>query len=750
MRPANLFAPIVLVLGGLGSFASEVAAASGAGTPGGTLELSVVDAGTGRGIPFATVLGAPPAAALATSGDGVLRLDGVTPGSWTVRATHVAYEESAPLRVELRSGETTRVTILLHSRLYEVAPVEVTAERDLERERIGEARRTLLAEEGRPLPNPADDAFRMVRVLPGVTADEAGAEFHVRGGDTDETLVRVDGVELRQLFHGRDYGGITGVVPFAAVEQLDVYPGGFPARFGDKLSGVIDVRLRDGGRPGTHGTVGVDAVSSRAFVERHDERASWMASVREGYLDRVLRALRDDLSVESAYRDLLLRGVLRGDSGRRLSVNYLRSEDHVFYDEGIEQHTVNSDYVDHYAWATAGAAAAGVHLDGTLHWARSIQARDVMIGDRDDQDVERVGARLEAAVDPGGGHLLTVGGSAERETGSFRYHADEVVVVSATGEARTLTDHTESGRFDRVRSSLFVQDAWRIMPSVEASAGLRATRATGAGKMTVDPRASAAWQLGRGFALHGAWGVYGQAPKTEIDLEEEVQVRSARHNRAVHRVVGVERTAGALRVGVDGWDKSFTALDGVVTRTMGAVVERHVVREGRAHGVEAFVHRKTASENWWFSYTLGRSEWGTDGVTFSRDFDRLHAFSLTNTFAFSPGWDLGMAYSFHSGTPYTEQSWSRDGLSRQWVLEEGSPNGERLPAYHRIDVRVRRHFRFNGWEMTAYAEGLNLTNHENVLWYAWRFADRDGDRVPERITRTGIPGIPSVGVEVRF
>lgn len=749
MRPAPFLACIALVLGGLGTPGRAVPPSQGGGERAGSLLLRVVDAASGRGVPFATVLrtGSP---AVLTGEDGALRLEGLRPGAFILHASHVAYGESAPLALDIRPGATTRATIALRTRVHEVETVEITGEREAESERIGEARRTLAAGDVEALPNPADDTFRMVRLLPGVTADETGAEFHVRGGDTDETLVRVDGAELRQLFHGRDYGGITGVVPFAVVEQLDVYPGGFPARFGDKLSGVINVRLRDDGPSGTHGVVGVDAVSSRAFVEHHDARASWMASVREGYLDRVLRALRDDLSVESGYRDLLLRGIVRGEPGRRLSVNYLRSEDHVFYDEGIEQHTVNSDYVDHYAWATAGAVAAGAHLNGTVHWAHSLQTRDVTIGDRDDQDVQRVGARLEATVDPGGGHLLTLGGSAERETGSFRYHADEVVVVSLEGEAHTLADHSEVGRIDRARSSLFAQDVWRITSGVEASVGVRATRATGAGQVRVDPRASAVWQLGGGFALHGAWGVYGQAPKTEIDLEEEVQVRSARPNRAVHRVVGVEQANGAMRFGVDGWDKTFTALDGVVTRTAGADVERHIVREGRARGVEAFVHRRTAASNWWFAYTLGRSEWGTEGATFSRDFDRLHAFSLTNTFAFSPGWDLGMAYSFHSGTPYTEQSWSRDDLSRQWVLEEGSPNGERLPAYHRLDLRARRHFHFDGWALTAYAEGLNLTNHENVLWYAWRFAERDGDRIPERITRTGVPGVPSVGVEVRF
>ena len=49
-----------------------------------------------------------------------------------------------------------------------------------------------------------------------------------------------------------------------------------------------------------------------------------------------------------------------------------------------------------------------------------------------------------------------------------------------------------------------------------------------------------------------------------------------------------------------------------------------------------------------------------------------------------------------------------------------------------------------------YAEGLNLTNHDNVLFYAWSFREQEDGLAPERITRTGVPGVPSVGLEIRF
>ena len=85
-----------------------------------------------------------------------------------------------------------------------------------------------------------------------------------------------------------------------------------------------------------------------------------------------------------------------------------------------------------------------------------------------------------------------------------------------------------------------------------------------------------------------------------------------------------------------------------------------------------------------------------------------------------------------------------------WVLTEGTTNGARLPAYHRFDLRLRRHFRFDGWRMSVYAEGLNLTNHDNVMWYSWGFEPTEAGVQPVRSARTGMPALPTLGIEVEF
>ncbi len=215
-------------------------------------------------------------------------------------------------------------------------------------------------------------------------------------------------------------------------------------------------------------------------------------------------------------------------------------------------------------------------------------------------------------------------------------------------------------------------------------------------------------------------------------------------------LAGIEKRFDHLRLGVDVYEKRFVQLDGIVRRTVNDVVEHHSITHGNARGVEIYVNRLGANVNWWLSYSLGRSEWSSSETTYSRDYDRLHALSLSQTYQIGSNWDIGATWSWHSGSPYTTQDWRKDDEFGGWTMSEGRPNGQRLPQYQRVDVRVRRHFRFDGWRMSVYLEGLNLTNHDNVMFYSWGFRRQEGGLVPERIARTGVPGLPSIGLEIRF
>ncbi|MCA9751912.1 MAG: TonB-dependent receptor plug domain-containing protein, partial [Gemmatimonadetes bacterium] len=683
------------------------------------VRLRVTDAASGEPVPFANVVRLDQPGGWLCDGHGLChpRLDPAT--EVRVRALHVGYDDSDEIRFRAASDDTVTVVVRMTPRPVEIPTITVSARAEPNLRDAAAAVQTIDSESATPLPNPADDAFQMLRVLPGVTSGDIGNEFRLRGGGVEETLVRVDGLEVRELFHGRDFGGLTGIVPFSAVQRMDVYSAGFPARYGGRLSGVVELELRERGEEGWHGRVAADLTSARALVERHDEGSSIFLSSREGYLDRVLGRMTSGTVVEPAYRDQLLRIVTRTGGAGTFTFNALRSEDHARFEDGIVDHQVDADYLDEYAWATWRAHLGSRLVARSTAWlARTDQERRSAEDRREDLSSWRRGVRTELTLSLGA-HRLTTGGQVEHEDGDYAIRSTNVALVDEDGQLYSFAALDRAGDFVRRRYSWFVQDelTWRRLT---LNGGVRFENGLHQESARRDPRVSAAFLASSSTTLHAAWGRYGQSAGLRLSGPSDFPLLSERTQEAEHFVFGVEQRVGTIRLGADVWRKDFPVLDGVVTRTIEGATEQHLIQNGSAEGMELWLRSSGPTASWWFAYSLGRSRWSDGDRFFARDFDQLHTVAIANTWTLARNWDLGVAYRFHTGTPYTRQSWNQDG-GPDWILTEGIPNAQRLPDYHRIDVRLRRWFRFDGWEMSVYADALNLTNHDNVLWYAWRF-----------------------------
>jgi hypothetical protein len=557
-------------------------------------------------------------------------------------------------------------------------------------------------------------------------------------------------MEVRSLFHGRDFGGLTGIVPLGVVEQLDVYSAAFPAKIGGRTSGAIDVSLRDHGDAGFHGAFAADVTAARALVEQHGRKGSLFVSAREGYLGSVLDAVQDDAVIQPAYRDLLLRGIHRVGPSTSVRGNYLRVEDHVRYADGIDSHDVDADYLDQYLWSGARwIASRNVVADGTAFATTSSQARRTGPETIDNRDSRRAGGRLEATVGLGS-HVVEAGVEGEREWTDTTLRNVEVVAVRRDGTVESVDPTALPERTVADRSAAWVQDEWESN-RLSLNVGLRISHDTSSDDWVPCPRVGGALLLPSRWLLRAGWGRHAQPRRREADGPAALLLFSERVQSAYHTVVGLERQFAGFRLGTEAWEKQFDPLDAVVTRTVDGVVERHVISHGLSRGIEAHLRHDGKSTDWWLAYSLGRSEWSDGRSTYTRDFDALHSLAFANTFRMGADWDVGVTYRFRTGTPYTAQKWHREADER-WLLDEGGLNAARLPDYHRIDLRLRRWFRFDGWEAALWGEALNLTNHDNVLWYAWRLRDASGEprADAERVQRTGVPGLPSVGIEARF
>ena len=144
------------------------------------------------------------------------------------------------------------------------------------------------------------DVLKAIQLLPGVqSGGEGSAGMYVRGGGPDENLVMLDGAPLYNINHAM---GMFSVFNADAIKNVTLYKGNFPARFGSRLSSVIDVRQKEGNNSFWHGGVNVGLISSKLNVEGPIFTSAQLDSLRQGYTPRAKTTF--NISARRTYFDL--------------------------------------------------------------------------------------------------------------------------------------------------------------------------------------------------------------------------------------------------------------------------------------------------------------------------------------------------------------------------------------------------------------------------------------------------------------
>jgi outer membrane receptor protein involved in Fe transport len=219
---------------------SLVAAAAALGDPG-NVTGKVLDGKTGDALPFANVvLVGTPYGAMSMQ-DGSYFIRNAPEGSYTVRASYMGYEQVEQPGVKVTAYSTTETDFrLFRTVLQSTEEVLVTAERPMVEVDVPSTVRSVTEEQLREMP--VTDIQDVVGLQAGVV--QSDDEIHIRGGRTDETLYIIDGVQMKDLISGKS-SAID--VSARSVAEMDVITGGYSAEFGQALSGVVNVKLKEGG-----------------------------------------------------------------------------------------------------------------------------------------------------------------------------------------------------------------------------------------------------------------------------------------------------------------------------------------------------------------------------------------------------------------------------------------------------------------------------------------------------------------------
>jgi TonB family protein len=701
-----------------------------------------------------------------TDDQGRFTIGDLPPGTYTIVALDPAYarftrtvtlalDEAIDLRLYLRSAGSTDYQTLVEG---EGDVFQVTRRR-LERRQLS------------TVPGTFGDPIRVVQSLPGLARTPFGTGFLlIRGSFANDSGIFVDGHQVPLLFHL--LGGPSFLNP-EFLGRLDLYPGGFPARYGRAQGGIVAVETRAPGGNGLHGAADIDFLDAGGYVRAPlGKRTAVAVAGRRSYINSLLPLFMPDpedgstLVVTPVYQDYNAR--LDHDLGRHGTLTLFAfgsddrldvlsqnpdDEENLALDSGIGFFRLIATYrrpITSNLQLTLSGASGRDRVDVA---GSQFAGSDPKVG----IDVYQTALSYRMSVNGNVSHGLHVDAGIDIASRVTRYD----LLVPMTDDFRTpvgapnVASEQMHNSLEGLNLGLFAELAadWRRLRLIP---GLRADTYSLAGqeRFSFDPRLVARYRASASWTAKGYAGLFHQAPQPE-QFDIRFGNPNLRLERALHTGLGAEwRPRPLWSADMEVYyihranQAAFT--DEVRTADDGTVRPLRNVSTGDGYtaGVELLLRRElTADQYGWLSYTLSytRTRDAPDEDYVFMAFDQRHILNAVYSYVLGGGWELGGRFRLASGTPTTPVIGATfDADTNRHAPATGALGSARRPLFHQLDLRVERTWRFATWSLAAYLDVQNLFNVKNVeaTQYDYRF------RASAPVT--SLPILPTLGVKGQF
>ena len=603
-----------------------------------------------------------------------------------------------------------------------------------------------------------NDVMRAGHVFPGVVSSDYSARFSVRGGEKDDISVRLDGMELYNPYHLQDFGGAVSLIGLELVQNTQLLIGGFPAEYGEKMSGVFDLKTRSPNTEQFSANFGVDLINATATLEGPlSEKGGWLLSARRGYIDLILALMDIDEDYKPQYADVYGKFTYQVTQADTVTLNGLYGWDKNRIRLDDVDNNLDSQYDNATTWAKWRHTFGGSHwTDFFVFAGTSSQDRTTGKADVDDRDFRFFGTKAEFTANLFDQHTFHSGVKWQWLTAQYQYDVQERQAGVNIYKPIFVDVDDNGGEF-----SAFLQDEWQLHPKLALNVGGRYVyqqyRKEGIQRYEVGPRVALAIKPTDNLVLRGAWGIYHQ-PVGLMGIPVEDGIATVgRSEQAVHYVVGAEYTpTNNFLVRVEGYYNTF---DNLVGRHREFGRQNQIFeapQSGDAKGFDVFMtHTVSNRLAWTLGYAYGIAEEIAGGTTIFRQHDRRHAFAVSSNYQFAPTWHLYLSWRFHTGEPRTPLIHTEVRLPDGSITcdrQFGDTHSARMPAYHSLDFRITKRSPYRRWELSWYFQILNLYNHRNLDQYAFsEVLNEETGAIECAIEEEPLfPIVPTLGVTMRF
>jgi outer membrane cobalamin receptor len=720
--------------------------------------------------------------------NGKFSLNKLSAGSYTLRFNYIGYETKQVTNIPIEPGNVKQIQVELKPKALELKEITVTPSQFSIMGSEPTVKQSLTKEDIQTI-TWGEDIYRAITRLPGISCNDYSARFTVRGGEYNQILVMMDGLELYEPFHLKDvYGGAISIIDVEAIEKIDLLTGGFTAEYGNRMSGVFNIKSTRPAAEKQRTSMGISLMNARLMSEGtfSENRGSWLISARRGYLDLVLDLMKEQNNPSPIYYDILSKVEYKLDGTHTLSANFLHSGDQVSFTE-LDNDIDESSYYNSYGWLTLKSIPSARMFIQTVASYGKLAHHRKAIGYLDDGHVINLtladkrnfnvyGLKQDWNFEPNDRWFLKWGFDLKGYTADYDYVSTKLNSYLISSDKKIV--RTDSNQVDIKpagrRIGIYFSNRFRLLSPLTAELGLRYDYTSYTKDKLISPRINLVYRLGKQTFLRSGWGYFYQSAGIhEIRVEDgedhfypaelaehwAVGLEHVFHNGIVVRLEGYYKTLSHLRPDYRNWTNSSEFYPELLDRF------KLNLNSVESKGIEVYARYDRGGKiTWWASYALAsvrdniRSlfyqgiEYPERSGYYPGRYNQRHTIYFDLNYRPNRNWHFNLAWQYHTGWPYTDQMMKTRTLpdgSTQYDLTYGEFNGANYPAYHRLDLRINRHFYISRGRISAFLALINIYNRGNVMDFYWA-TNPNGQPYPVKEKEYWFRLLPSVGVSWRW
>ena len=603
------------------------------------------------------------------------------------------------------------------------------------------------------------DVLQSIQLIPGVQSPtETASGLYIRGGTPDQNLILWDGIKM---YHsGHFFGTISAFNPYIT-DKIKLYKNGTKARYGNRISGVVDITSTNDIPLNTKGGFGFNMTHADAYLNSPiGKHAAILVSARrsindvintktfKNLSDRVFqntkisegnKVFEDDEVITTNdlfyFTDYTIKAIVKPNSKDEIQFSNVFTKNKLDYGFLIEEFgEASNDKLDinnqgssinwkHVYSEKFSQTINAYYSKYDLKYAGSNSIADEFSDELNKQNkINDFGVSVSSNLKLKENNVIGFG---------YQYSTDKVKYVLRFQDSESPEENFNESNLEKNNThAIYTDYQYKIEDKLNLNVGIRGNYFSVLDKLYIEPRLNFEARLNTNFKfkmsaekLHQSISQVVEFNTQEFGLENQIWILS--DGDQIPLLKSTQLTSGFI-FSKNGWyidvESFYKNIKGLTSLTVGFNNNEDFFSKGKSNvfGVDLFLKKKIKNYNTWLSYSFINNDYKfndiNNGNTFPGNSDITHHFTWSHTYNWK-NFDVSLGWNIRTGIPYTQAkdiTETNDGF----VINFEEINGKRLPNYHRLDLSTTYKFNFSSnkrWKGKIGFSLLNLYNKKNIL-----------------------------------